>query len=923
VEICLGLAIAVPTFIFGARQAYGQLALAILVLVAFALWISAKIRQGPVLVSLRQPEGWLPLAAIALSLVTWIPFSASWIRTLSPAIGRLLPDWGTFGAADGWHTFSLTPGLSRDGTFLFILYGLLFWITLDTVRRSDAVYRLLGFLFVTGVGVAALGLLHYLFWNGKFYWLWEIWWVEPDRQVRAPFTNRNHFAGFLALTIGPGVAWFVRVVRDWKNHRYSSPGAARRPSRAQEIKILAIAGGLTLILAGMLLAQSRAGMMVGLMAAAVCIAGIIHLPPSHALADRTWFGSRLRSGAAARRGPKGWLVAVGVIVLTTLALTVTFARQNPFQRTAQMLNGNQSLDEILSDRLMLWEADLAAVRDFPLLGTGPGSHQYVYPLYLDKGYRTTFTHAENGYIQVLMECGLVGALLLAAALFFLFRWSWRATQHGGRQRSHSASGAAFAVVASLLAALIHATVDFVWYVPAYAATVAVLAGMIRSLARSSRIEDRRSSIDKPGKANAESIRNSRSSNLEPRSSPALRWIWGVTLAPASVVLIGMIGERFVQAAQTEYAWNAYYRLARDDAEGSTSSSTVEERIRWLTAACDHGSTDPDHYLRLGLANLEIFLQKRKQAANPAGLLQTRKILQQGRFADADNAGAWLRNRYGDDLVLLERAHAALDGSLACCPLLGETYLHLAKLCFLDDPVGPQPEVYWQQAERVRPNDPDIYLQIGLEHWLAGDADGARTSWQRACALLPSCQSRLLPLLADQLPVQRVVEFLLLDFEGLRWLTLAELEKGRTEAAAFAARKAQEAIERNPAQAKNPAFWIVTHELYQKVGLPIQAEACLRKALCLTPDQLGIFVLLIRSLMEQGKWREALAQAQDARQQFPDKSDVQALVNDILAMKVPWARAAGDRQKSMLEEQKLAPDGARSSIFRGGVAPKGR
>jgi len=54
-----------------------------------------------------------------------------------------------------------------------------------------------------------------------------------------------------------------------------------------------------------------------------------------------------------------------------------------------------------------------------------------------------------------------------------------------------------------------------------------------------------------------------------------------------------------------------------------------------------------------------------------------------------------------------------------------------------------------------------------------------------------------------------------------------------------------------------------------------------------PDRLGLHVLLIRSLMEGGKWREALAIAQNARQQFLNNPDVQVLVNDILAMKAPW------------------------------------
>src|SRR5207244_4460409 len=182
----------------------------------------------------------------------------------------------------------------------------------------------------------------------------------------------------------------------------------------------------------------------------------------------------------------------------------------------------------------------------------------------------------------------------------------------------------------------------------------------------------------------------RSSIIPPPSSSKVRWIWGAGLAVASLGLGCIIGTRFVQAAQTEYAWNAFYRLVPDDASGSAHPSALEARVRWLTVACDNGSTDPDHYLRLGLANLEMFLQKRKQAASPAGLLQARKILQQGRFADAGDARAWLQSRYGDDLLLLEKAHAALNRSLTCCPLLGDAYLHSAKLSFLDNPVRPAP-----------------------------------------------------------------------------------------------------------------------------------------------------------------------------------------------------------------------------------------
>jgi tetratricopeptide (TPR) repeat protein len=910
VEICLALAVAVPPFIFGARQAYGQLVLAILVLASFGFWVIGKIKQGPVRVAFFRPEVCLPLAAVALSVMTWISLPPSLIRTLSPGIARLLPQWVdlNWGAQGGWHTFSVTPGISRDGTLLFILYALMFWITVDTVRRPDEVHRLLRVLFLAGVGVAALGLLHYLFWNGKFYWLWEIWWVEPDRHVRAPFTNRNHFAGYLALALGPGVAVLTKITRDWKNADYCSSGIRKSWLRLQEIKLLFTAAGLSLILAGILLSQSRGGMIVGLMVAAISVAGIINVPwsmsaSSHRMSGLTggtrWgqLHSSRRSGGSfgASTGTGARMLAVGVIVVASFFLAVTFGRQDPFQRTLQMLRGDQSLDEILNDRLKLWKADLHAVKDFPILGCGPGSHQYVCPLYLDHLPQITFTHAENCYLQVLMECGLVGAFILLATLFLLIRWSWHGLQRR-RDECQTAVSAALAVTVSLLAALIHATIDFVWYVPAYAATLALLAGLSRSLARM-RIEDRRSKIeDRTMKS------EDRSSFLDLQSSWTRRWIWGTGLAAVSLGLGMITGTRFFRAAQTEYAWNAYYGLLTKDAKDPAKGSSPQERARWLTLACDHGSTDPDHHLRLGLANLEMFLQNRKQAGKSAGLLQTRKILQQGRFSNVDDAGAWLQRRYGDDLLLLEQAHAGLNRSLSCCPLLGEAYLHLAKLSFLDDLVRPEPKLYWQQAQLVRPNDPDLHLQIGLEQWLAADREAAKTSWQHACALLPSCQSRLLPLLAEQLTVQEIVEFLQLDFDGLKWLTLKELQMGRGQAARFAAGKAQEAIENNPAQARNPALWLAAHELYQQTESPIQAETCLKRALQLAPDRLGIHVLLVRWLMEQGKWRDALAHAQNARRQFPDKPDVQALVNDILAMKVSWVQGEKHRRRTRIDKE---------------------
>jgi O-antigen ligase/tetratricopeptide (TPR) repeat protein len=845
----------IPPFIFGGRQAYGQLALAVLVLTAFGFWVIGKVIGGRIVISLGRAELLIPVVAIGLSIFSWIYLPSGLVERLSPGIQRLLPGWrnGDYGDGSGWHTFSLTPGLSRDATLLFILYALLFWITLDTVRHRDSVYRLLRILFACGVGVSSVGLLHYLFWNGKFYWLWDVWWVEPENHVRAPFTNRNHFAGFLALTLGPGVAVLARIIRGNKTSNYCINGNSASRNRIRDFKILVTAGGLTLILAGIGLSQSRGGTIVGLTVVVASLAGLC------------------RNGLNRKTG----LAAATVILIGSLILAATFGSQVPFQRTTRMLAGNESLASISNARLQLWAADLHALLDFPLFGSGPGSHQYVHTLYLEKPNGFTYTHAENCYVQILVECGLAGVGLLLLAIAFLIHWTWKGLRPSGRETGRSATELSLAVSVSLLAALVHAVVDFVWYVPAYAATLAVLAGLCRSLARRKELQ---------------AIREPRFSTTHALTFQLRSRILRLGLGLASIGLGMTIAERFVQAVPAEYAWNNFYRLLPSDWNENRQKKTgsLDERLSWLTEACKRDSVEPEHYYRLGLANLEKFLQHQKACANPAGLLETQRIFRESNFETSSEAQAWLQDRYGDDLALLENARAALAKSLDCCPLMASSYLHLAKLDFLD--ISPQTdlETYWQEAQLTGPYNSDVHMQVGLGEWLAGDRLKARDSWIRACELNHECQSRLLPLLSARLPAEDLVEYFPFDFEGLKWLALRETELGRLEDSEVAVIKAQQAVEGDSTQAKNPALWVELYGLYQQVEMLPQAEACIRKAVHLAPDRLGLHLLLIRSLMENAQWKAALEQAQDTRSQFFNQPDVQALVKDILAMKPPKA-----------------------------------
>ncbi|MCH8991430.1 MAG: hypothetical protein IIA44_06730, partial [Acidobacteria bacterium] len=92
---------------------------------------------------LRRPELWVPLAGLSLGVLTWLPLPTGVVQLLSPGTRRLLPHWadGALGSLSGagWTHFSLAPGLSREATFLFLLYVLVFWVTVSVVRSLDDV----------------------------------------------------------------------------------------------------------------------------------------------------------------------------------------------------------------------------------------------------------------------------------------------------------------------------------------------------------------------------------------------------------------------------------------------------------------------------------------------------------------------------------------------------------------------------------------------------------------------------------------------------------------------------------------------------------------------------------------------------------------------------------------------------------------
>lgn len=198
---------------------------------------------------------------------------------------------------------------------------------------------------------------------------------------------------------------------------------------------------------------------------AVAFAGLLpalpqSAPPRPVLAVGALAAGMLVTAGLGRRGMPvrivGALVGCFALVLVVLLLA------DPGGRLSERLS------PFSSERLSRNAAALELFADQPLIGTGPG------PLWLTweepDGRIAGAWFVHNEYLEVLVQLGVIGALLVAAMLFVAAR-----TVAQGRSTSQDPQRWA-GISAALVALLVHSAFDFLWHVPLIPMIAAVLVG---------------------------------------------------------------------------------------------------------------------------------------------------------------------------------------------------------------------------------------------------------------------------------------------------------------------------------------------------------------------------------------------------------------------------------------------------------------
>lgn len=755
VDACLAGCIFVVPLLLGGRCAVGHFGLTIFAATAACVW---WLRQSllPRQYWRRSAAHLLLLAAIALVVLQLSPLPGSWTSQLSPKTAELLPLWNGNAAAglDAWNQVSLTPTESRSGLVLLLAYGLVFWVSVQRIRSMEDVERLLRWTAYSAVGMGLFGLLQYFTSNGMFFWVYQHPFAMTDDGVKGAFTNRNHFAHFLALGIGPVIWW---VQDGMRRHGMGSAEFGRMKgmrNQAANLDMGLRVAGLVVVFLAILMSASRGGAIAAGLAALVSVAVCYR--------------------AGALRGK--FALGLTAVALLLGGFLLVGNEDSMGGRLEEMASG--SIDQIDNGegRRTIWRTTIAAIPDFGWFGSGIGSFREVYPLYMQhRDSHTIYTHAENGYLQVTLEAGYVGLALVILAILVGTFWTGRGLMRATSSRVFVAIGA---VTAAMLASVVHSGVDFVWYAPGCLVLALILAACACRINQFTHDEQRRQRdrFVLPG---------------------PVAWL----AAPAAVALgLWMVATQ-VGPLTAESHWTEYQRLqrasylnpptvelvedeglfsddpaeiaAREEANRQQVMAAQQDMERRMVAALTKAvRRDPENaraQLALAGGYMRLFHFAQERAINRMPLSSIRDAAMGAGYSSREELEEWLSVAVGEHyrylLLSLEHAKAAV----ALCPLQGEGYLYLGELCFLDVDHEAETWDYVAQALQVRPYDGTVLFHAGREACLAGrDAEGL-DFWLKSFAAGTIYQRQVIDLTAGRLPVGSIIDLFQPDLEILKYM----------------------------------------------------------------------------------------------------------------------------------------------------------
>jgi len=336
--------------------------------------------------SFRNPQYRIPILLLSffllLILFQMIPLPSGMVKILSPKTYALR------------HALSFEPSaLSFQLSFVpfvtrieFLKWGCLaafFLFLLQWKPSNGSILNLIPLIMWMGIAESLYGMFE--FFSGHHHIL-NLGDSSLVSSVTGTFINCNSFAGYLLMVI-PLSTGYLFSRESFQESRFK--GWRHRLS-SLDGKVLLIVFGIMVMIVALLFSASRMG--------------ILSLLLSFSLISLLFRDPRKEKGFS-----KTSVLILGLALLWAAWIGIDAVISRFF-----------SVSEGFEERWKIWVSTFQIFKDFPLLGSGLGTFTQVFPMYRSFHVRGLFTHAENDFLQLGSEVGLIGIGILLILFIILF-----------------------------------------------------------------------------------------------------------------------------------------------------------------------------------------------------------------------------------------------------------------------------------------------------------------------------------------------------------------------------------------------------------------------------------------------------------------------------------------------------------------------
>ncbi len=327
---------------------------------------------------------------------------------------------------------------------IFLCFSVAFLVEKDREKKIFIIVIILNAILLVVVGI-----LQKITDTEKILWFRGLSWrgdATTPVTFMGPFVNRNHFAIYINMII-PFLWSFWILLKE----RYQ-----RHDIRRDDSKYLALLFGV-ILLSGIFFSGSRAGLLVAILQ----VFAMILLNWRSLASDKLWY-----------------LWAPGILLI----LASVYMGTDSYRRVLESFTGSGS-DLLAHDwRWMQFQDGIRMFFVHPFLGWGTGSFHVVYPFFKNPEIYLKVRYVHNDYIQMLVEGGISGLILMILLLggaFLLMLKSFRLSKdrfHRMVQKSCLVSFGGFCL---------HAFLDFPFFMTGLLFTFSMVCALGLSLKKRS------------------------------------------------------------------------------------------------------------------------------------------------------------------------------------------------------------------------------------------------------------------------------------------------------------------------------------------------------------------------------------------------------------------------------------------------------